>query len=230
MELVNNFEELVKEILDKYKNIDIPITIGILVADYRQDIARQYMLNYLNMFDKKSGKYIDFYLPGYYMYTGDTNNDWKERKHNNICISRHQTDEPIYIVRTNEKYYFDEYLFDEFIRDMEKNMNVEYTYNPMLLLVEVNQKKGRSHLSFQRKMIIELDNTNQGKGIKRAGCLFDEIFRIAKREVNIDRFGNDIKLHYIKGSALSSIAKALDGSLLEVLWGNAEQIFQCRIK
>lgn len=68
MELVTTFEKLSRRILEKYDE-DIPITMGILVADYRQSDAREYILNYLNRFDERSGRYIDFYLPGYYMFS-----------------------------------------------------------------------------------------------------------------------------------------------------------------
>ena len=39
-------------------------------------------------------------------------------------------------------YYFDKYLFDDFIEKMEESMEIEYTYNLMLVLVEVNKSKG----------------------------------------------------------------------------------------
>ena len=61
MELVTTFESLSKKVLQKYEGISI--TMGILIADYRQTDAREYILNYMNRFDELSGKYIDFYLP-----------------------------------------------------------------------------------------------------------------------------------------------------------------------
>lgn len=228
MELITDFEILSKNLLEQYKELDVPITVGILLADYRQTAAREYILNYLNRFDDLSGKYIDFYLPGYYLYAGDSIDEWKKRSHYNICISRHRADDYISIRRTGEKYYFDDYLFEEFLRDMEKRMQISYTYNPMLLLVEVNMNKARGKLEYQRKMIIELDNTQQG--IRRSGCLFDEIFRIAQREVNLDRFGGAIRMKYIKGCAIKSLAKALDGSIIEVVEEIAEQVLMCKIK
>lgn len=228
MELITNFEILMKKILDQYKDLEVPITVGILLADYRQTDAREYILNYLNRFDKLSGKYIDFYLPGYYLYAGDSSNEWKTRSHYNVCISRHRSNDYICIRRTGEKYYFDDYLFEEFIRDMENKMQISYTYNPMLLLVEVNMNNARGKIEYQRKMVIELDNTQQG--IRRSGCLFDEIFQIAQREANLDRFGKSIKMKYIKGCAIKSLAKALDGNIIEVVEEIGEQVIMCKIK
>lgn len=228
MELVTDFEILTEKILEQYKDLDVSITVGVLLADYRQSDAREYILNYLNRFDELSGKYIDFYLPGYYLYTGDSDDEWEKRSHYNMTVSRHKSNDCISIRRTGEKYYFDEYLFEDFLRDMEKRMDILYTYNPMLLLVEVNMNKARGKLEYQRKMIIELDNTQQG--IRRSGCLFDQIFQIAQRMVNLDRFGKAIRMRYIKGCAIKSLAKALDGNIIEVVQETREQILMCKIK
>ena len=75
MELITDFGELSKRILKKHEDEDSCVTMGILVADYRQSEAREYMLNYLRRFDMLSGKYIDFYLPGYYMYAKDSKDE-----------------------------------------------------------------------------------------------------------------------------------------------------------
>lgn len=228
MELVTTFESLSKKVLQKYEGISI--TMGILIADYRQTDAREYILNYMNRFDELSGKYIDFYLPGYYMYAQESNNDWKTRSHENMCISRHcSSNEPIYISRTNELFYFDDYLFEDFLREFEKKTGISYTYSPMLVLVEVNKAVGYGTIEFQDKMVIDLDDGTP-HGIRRSGVLFEQIFAIAKRYVNLDRFEKDIRLHYIRGNAVNTIAGILDGSLLETMVSNVEGIRKYRIK
>lgn len=227
MQLVTDFEILAKKILDKYDNLSI--TMGILIADYRQAEAREYILNYLNRFDEKSGKYIDFYLPGYYLFENELNDSKKKMEHHNICVSKHRSsDIPVFVKRTGENYYFDDYLFEDFLREVEVKMGVAYTYNPMLLLVEVNKANARSQLQFQRKLVIELDNDQ--RGIKRAGCLFDYIFAIAKREVNLDRFGKEINQRYIKNGVTKKIAQLLDGNLFVVIEETSDQMIRCRIK
>lgn len=230
MELITDFEELSKVILKKYEDEDNCITMGILVADYRQSEAREYMLNYLRRFDMLSGKYIDFYLPGYYMYSEDSKNEWKTRDHYNICISRHcSSRNPIYLDRSNSPYYFDDYLFEDFLREFEKKTGIKYTYNPMLILVEVKKNQCRGELQFQDKIVIELDD-DTNRGCRRSGQLFETIFDIAKKEVHLDRFGKELKIKYIKGSALQKIASILDGNIIEALGETAEGILQFRIK
>jgi len=229
MELVTTFESLSKRVLEKYDE-NVPITMGILVADYRQSDAREYIINYLNRFDEKSGKYIDFYLPGYYMYSEEDQNEWEIRSHRNVCISKHRSSrEPIFITRLNERFYFDEYLFEEFLRQFEKETDISYTYSPMLILVEINKKKGYGELEFQDKMVIDLDDGTP-RGVRRSGVLFEEIFNIAKCEVGLDRFAREMRMHYLRGNAIKSIATILDGNIIEPLVENMKGIMQYRIK
>ncbi len=54
-----DFDRLKYEIIEWYSDIDIPITFGILTADYEQSLAREYIINYIDVFDKRSNKYID---------------------------------------------------------------------------------------------------------------------------------------------------------------------------
>lgn len=228
MELVTTFEKLSIDVLNKYE--DIPVTMGILIADYRQTEAREYILNYLNRFDERSGKYIDFYIPGYYMFADESPNECEKRSYKNICISRHRTSaESIFINRLKERFYFDSYLFEEFLDELETKSGISYTYNPMLILVEINKGKGYGAIEFQDKMIIDLDDGTP-RGIKRSGTLFEEIFAIAKREVNLDRFKKEMGMHYIKGNAVKKIAKILEGNLIEVLEDTTEGIRKYQIK
>ena len=229
MELVTDFETLSKKVLEKYGD-EVCVTMGILIADYRQSEAREYILNYMNRFDELSGKYIDFYLPGYYMYTEDSINEWERRQHYNMCISRHcSTHEPIYLDRTGAPYYFDNYLFEDFLREFSKKTGVSYTYNPMLILIEVKKEHYRGQIQFQDRMVIELDE-NTPRGLRRSGQLFEAIFDIAKRHVNLDRYERGLKIKYIKGNAVQTIANILDGNLIEAISKSVEGIMTYRIK
>lgn len=229
MELVTDFEILSKMVLEKYDD-ETCVTMGILIADYRQSEAREYILNYMNRFDELSGKYIDFYLPGYYMFTGDSEDEWESRQHYNMCVSRHRsTREPIYLDRTSAPYYFDDYFFEDFLREFSKETGVSYTYNPMLILIEVKNERYRGQIQFQNKIVIELDE-NSPRGIRRSGQLFEAIFDIAKREMNLHRFERALKIKYIKGNAVQKIASLLDGNFIEAISESAEGIMTYRIK
>ncbi len=229
MELVEDFDTLCRKILNKYDS-DECITVGILVADYRQTECREYIINYLNRFDELSGKYIDFYLPGYYLYTGDGKTDWPKGNHYNMCISKHRSSQTeIYLDRMKSPVYFDYYLFEDFLRELEKRTHITYRYCPMLILVEVSQEKFRGQLEFQRKMVIDLDDGTDN-GVKRAGNLFDAIFEFAKKEVHLDRFRKGLRMRYIKGHAIHNMIKILDGERFEVVEDIAYGIIEYRLK
>lgn len=50
---------------EKNKGTDIPITVGILIADVRRQLEREYIFNYINRLNLETGNLIDFYIPGY---------------------------------------------------------------------------------------------------------------------------------------------------------------------
>lgn len=210
METVSSFEEMTASILKKRGN-DSVITVGILVADWRQDEARNYILNYMNMFDEHSGKYFDFYIPGYYSKK-DNFEDKKEigRKYHPFEQKMHVYDErPAYTIRRNDTaYYFNENIFLDFLNKMDCNMGIKYTYNPMLILVETRYDHLVDKIRYGDHVIIELDEDNN-RGLRRSGQLFDAIFEIAKRKLGLGQIANGVKLYYIKGDALGDIVHAL---------------------
>lgn len=54
MNPVGTFDEICEKVLQKYKEDEV-VTIGILVADWQQDEAKQYIVDYMDRFDRKSG-------------------------------------------------------------------------------------------------------------------------------------------------------------------------------
>lgn len=229
MNPVRTFDQITQEILDKYDYKTI--TVGILIADGNQTAARDYIINYMDKFDKESGKYIDFFVPGYCERISNSPVSIEKRYHPNayekwICMG----DLPMFIIRRNQKaYYFDKFLFDDFIEEMETKMCIEYTYNLMLVLVEVNKSKDRGKIEFQNKMVIELDEDSD-RGVTRAGILFNRIFEVAKQEVGLDRFKQNVRMYYIKGHAVNNIIRAIQGDWLESVENVVGDIKRFRIK
>lgn len=209
MYTIIKFDDILKKFFKNYsKEYDTPVTIGILVADGLQDDAKQYILNYMNIFDMHSGKYFDFYIPGYYEESDENEQLMSKKYHPNSAQGwRSMNEYSFTLSRTGKRYYFSKHEFDCFIEEMRVRMGIEYTYNPMLILIEVNRNKCRGQLEFQDRIIIELDATT--KGVKQSGRLFDKIFDIAKNYVGLDRFSNAVRMYYIKGKAVKNIVNFL---------------------
>ena len=99
----------VEDLQEQIKEVYGDMAIGIFVADADQREAREYILNYLNMFDQNSGKYIDFFLPGYYTDSLQEMNDVRKKYHPNSYVrERGLYDKYVYgLNRTGQAYYFD---------------------------------------------------------------------------------------------------------------------------
>ena len=201
-----DFERLKFEIMERYKDFDIPITFGILIADYEQSLAREYILNYIDVFDKRSNKYIDFFIPGYITHGS------------NDCIRASMKN------KQGEPYYFSRELFHDFIEKLETIFDYQYNFSPVLLLVEL---KNRDFVG-TKKIIIELDT--EKTSIKKTGVLFTNIFKIAKRYANIKDFSRELTATYLKDTLADSVVDAIDNSILTELHTRKKNIRHFQIK
>lgn len=179
---VNHYDRFIQD-LEHHENNNLPVTFGILTADYGQSDSREYILNYLDRFDRNSGTYINFYLPGY------------------IDGDYYGCDGKIEI--KGKEYYFVRELYHTFLEKLESVFGIPYPYTPQLILMEYDS--GR--LSSLKKIIIELDA--KAGDIKRTGDLFEEIFRIAKKKVKLREFSNGLVRREFKKGLLKKIVKLI---------------------
>ncbi|MDM5314764.1 hypothetical protein QUF49_02095 [Fictibacillus sp. b24] len=190
---LGEYSRLVNDI-KRREDPDIPITFGLLIADYDQQSSRQYILNYIDRFNYKSGKYINFYLPGYF--------------EEDIYVSKK-------IIKIDGKeYYFKREKYMEFLQRLETDFNFEYFYNPTLILIEYK----RGHFSKANSIIIELDD--QGSDIRKTGKFFEEIFKIAKSYVDINDFSRELKKNELKNALFNSILNSINNNLIKEVVGN----------
>lgn len=149
---------------ERNRHIDNPITVGILVADYRRTSSRDDIFNYLNQFDKHSGQLIDFYIPGY-----------KIAEENDVYAD--------YYSFKNTNYAFSEVFFDEFIDKLKEN-NFPYEGKDTLILLEYRGFK----LRFNRAMCINLENAVADRLITSPTTFFESIFNYAEKNVDFGSF------------------------------------------
>lgn len=190
-----DYNRFYHDIVKQYSDMDIPITYGILIADYNQTESREYILNYLSLFNDHSNEKFDFFIPGY------TDYNFGENGNNKIKIG-------------DKNFYFDNNLFVDFLDKICNLFNFQYTYNPMLILLE--KKPNCPPSSNDKKIIIELDESKYG--VRRAGLLFDEIFEIASSEISINNFSDRLNRTYVKKHILDEIVNALDNKLISLLY------------
>ncbi len=154
---VGTYERFLRKIKGQDGNPKVDF-FGVLFCDVRQRNAREYVLNYLNVFQTRSGKFIDFYIPGYLptLFNGTS-----VHKDTEICIG-------------DQIYKFDNKQYDNFCTNFEKDFNISYPFSSTLVLMEY---KG-GNFSTARKIVFELENNDNG--IQTAGNLFLQIFKCAE--------------------------------------------------
>lgn len=175
-------------------------TAGILIADYRQQLAREYILNYVDLFNQESDKYIDFFMPGYVkVIYGD------------------------YDLKIGDiKYRFDKELYSIVIMSLRKFCGIKYRFSPLLILQEFENGS-----MTDKRIVIELNT-------EKAGLLFEDIFSIAHREVNIEAFSRELKMAQFKRllpQIIKEVIKKLTGSsVIKVVVDNTDNLTRYNIK
>lgn len=208
MNPTGSFERFQRDVLSKYHEYgdNEYITFGILIADSRQSCTKEYILNYIDMFNEQSGRYFDFFIPGY--IKNPYCNDSKE-----------------FITIDDVTFYFSYELFKEFLKALENRFKIRYTFNPMLILMSMKPGNIRS----AEYIIIELDNLDS-HDVKRAGLLFREIFDISKHSGQLNDIQTGLKKTYMRNNCLSSIISALGPDWLVEVKGFYDSAKHYRIK
>ena len=201
----NRFTCDVLNVYQDYTSDDI-ISFGILIADPRQQESKEYIINYLEMFDYYSDKYFDFFIPGY------TTEEW-------------ESDSERCFVLRSKKYYFSRQMFYDFINNLNNEFNIEYTYNPMLILASM--KPAQKHTA--EFIILELDGIDP-HGVKRSGKLFEKIFDAAKKDPSVKSMSNTLMRTLIKGDILVSVIHAIGNSMLSELHSSTKRIRRFKIR
>ena len=207
MNPIGSYYRLESELMEAKEKLgtDAYITFGILFVDARQSETKEYIINYINKFDRESKDYFDFFIPGYTDYG--------------------RGEPVIKLKRTGQEYFFNDDLFDEFCEWSERKLRVEYTYNPMLVLVSM--KAGR--IGEAQKIVIELDS-QEVYGVKRSGIFFREIFKMAKSDGSLEGISHEMERLYIKGNLVNTIIHSLGQNWLVELKKTKDKVQIFRIK
>lgn len=194
-------------ISQRYADYD-EISFGILIADAQQSEAREYILNYIDIFHAQSGQLFDFFLPGYSKYPTYYGDDIKCR---NIIIDK-------------TSYHFSRILFIDFCQQINKMFGIKYTYNPMLILMSMRP----GHLETAKYIIIELDDNDQ-HSIRRSGMLFTRIFDIVRADPSIQNIRNGLIITTLNGNWLDAFINSIDVGCLSEIHRRGAEIRRFRI-
>ncbi|MFI1242070.1 hypothetical protein ACI2LD_02675 [Enterococcus casseliflavus] len=178
---------------------------GVLIADIRQQETRGYILNYMDRFNLLSGKYINFYIPGY-----------------SVEFAKHWRNKSIFI--DGKDYMFNPTEYNKFIENFQSDFNIDFPYKPTLYLIEYE----RGNFKYSKVAVFELDDTSGS--IKNTGEFFEKIFKFAKHDGNFSVVNNRLVLDniidYFKENAFSDLGIPYIKFLREV----AGRVFKFKIE
>lgn len=151
------------------KNGIINDTIGILITRPDLPTGKQIM-NSLEYFHFRTGKSVNFYLPGYGAY-------W----------TKYDYPDGIVVTRINGvEWSFSNEMFVSFIQNLEHYSKWQYSGESELLLVELKDNV----LSYQNTMQFHLDNMLRDRVIGSIPQFFETLFRVCANKDSLQQISN----------------------------------------
>ena len=152
-------------------------TIGILIT--RPDLSTgRNIADSLEYYHFRSGKTVNFYLPGYGAY-------WSQQEH---------PDEKIVTIVNGVKWSFSNEMFVDFINDLEDHSQWRYSGESELLLVELKD----GILSYENAIQLYLDKMLRDKVVESVHGLFEDIIRNTKKKDSISGVSNTLGTQKLK--------------------------------
>lgn len=162
-------------------------SIGILITRPELPTGKD-ILNSLEYYHFRTGKSVNFYLPGYGAYW---NSDYPDSK----------------VVTTidNVNWLFSNQMFALFIEDLEKNSKWQYSGESELLLVDL--KEGT--LSYEKMMQFYLDKMIRDGVIYSVDQFFEDLFRICKDKDSLNQISNAFGMNKAKQVSIDALLDKL---------------------
>lgn len=169
-------------------------SIGILITRPELPTGKD-ILNSLEYYHFRTGKSVNFYLPGYGAYC---NSDYPDSK----------------VITTigNVNWLFSNQMFALFIEDLEKNSKWQYSGESELLLVDL--KEGT--LSYKKMMQFYLDKMIRDGIIHSVDQFFEDLFRICKDKDSLNQISNAFGMNKVKQISIDALLEKLPLGLKNV--------------
>lgn len=173
------------------KGTDIPITVGILIADFRRRFCKENIFDNIERLDKKTGPLIDFYIPGYCL-TSEIDTHYQ----NSYRLK-------------NGTYSFSSQYFDEFVEHLE-NIGITVTGRTQLILLNYH----RGSLKFDDIFSIDLEDAERSGKIKSVKLFFDQIIEIASHTTEYPFFERTINTNFLIDKIVGFIKEKMPDLIL----------------
>lgn len=192
---VRSYRRMINELAHREdsRGTDIPITVGILIADFRRNFCRENICSQIERLNRKSGPLIDFYIPGYIRtILEDSESDC-------LCFK-------------DAGYRFSRHDFDEFIYKLE-DRGIKVTGHAQLLLIPYEKKR----LWFRDAISFDLEKDESSGKIESTKLFFDFIFEISKSTTDFEEFRKKINFERTRVAVIEFVKEQLLSSLWSLL-------------
>ncbi|AFL99883.1 hypothetical protein Desde_1464 [Desulfitobacterium dehalogenans ATCC 51507] len=177
-----------KDILSDIEENDLSNDIiGILLARPKSDAGRT-IVDSLPYYHHRSGKNVNFYLPGYGAYW---HNAYPDEEH---IVSIEGT-----------RWSFSNTMYAKFIEDFEKESTWKYSGESELILLDCHNQK----LDYSKILVFHLDAMLQDKTISSVNSFFEKLFRFFAQNSTIVQFSNRMGSETLGQVTLSTILEKL---------------------
>ena len=183
------YQEMLRNIKQNMEYLGVKDdTIGILIT--RPDLSTgKNILDSLEYFHFRTGKSVNFYLPGYGAY-------WTEGTY---------PDGKKVTAINGVDWCFSNKMFSDFISNLEKHSKWKYSGESELLLVDL--KKGI--LSYENVLQFYLDDMLRSGVITTVHNFFEQLFRIMREKDSVNQISNDYGVNKWKQISKDEIIKRL---------------------
>ena len=160
--------------------------IGILFAKPQTSLSKDAIIPELNYFNRRSGKYIDFFLPGYSNY-----------EHHDFG------DEILISTKDDVKTYYSDSYFCNFIEEMEGNSKWLYSGETDLLILNSNKYR----IDFSNCLLVHLEKALKINAISSPRVFMENIIRLSRKTVDTNEIQRN---QFTKSIAFASIETFMD--------------------
>ena len=185
------------------KNGIINDTIGILITRPDLPTGKQIM-NSLEYFHFRTGKSVNFYLPGYGAY-------W----------TKYDYPDGIVVTRINGvEWSFSNEMFVSFIQNLEHYSKWQYSGESELLLVELKDNV----LSYQNTMQFHLDNMLRDRVIGSIPQFFETLFRVCANKDSLQQISNIFGQKTVKHVSMEFVLSNVPSGLRKIFTEEKQEI------
>lgn len=189
------YQEMLRNIIENSERYGIEDgIIGILFTRPNLQTGEA-ILSSLDYYHFRTGKTVDFYLPGYGAY-------WYGS----------YPDEKVVAKIDGVEWSFSTEMLVKFVEDVEKYSKWDYKGESELLLVPYVKKR----ISYDKMMIFHLDQMLRDKVIVSIDSFFEKLFKLCKSKETLNEISNVFEIDKAKQIAMEGILNKIPGGLKEV--------------